>query len=115
MYDIDSDSKRDEQALAIKYDLDSTSDELYARATYSSGFDLSNYEKFKFFLYITSTTAVSPEESNFIMRIGGDENNYYEYSLPMSSEMKEKWNVIEIKKKVMGQQQNGLLMIPTPQ
>jgi hypothetical protein len=99
LYDIDSDSKRDEQALAIKYDLDSTSDELYARATYSSGFDLSNYEKFKFFLYITSTTAVSPEESNFIMRIGGDENNYYEYSLPMSSEMKEKWNVIEIKQK----------------
>ena len=102
LYDIDSDSKRDEQALAIKYDLDSTSDELYARATYSSGFDLSNYEKFKFFLYITSTTAVSPEESNFIMRIGGDENNYYEYSLPMSSEMKEKWNVIEIKQKGYG-------------
>ena len=97
LYDIDSDSKRDEQALAIKYDLDSTSDELYARATYSSGFDLSNYEKFKFFLYIASTTAVSPDESNFIMRIGGDENNYYEYSIPITEDMKGKWNVIEIK------------------
>ena len=97
LYDIDSDSKRDEQALAIKYDLDSTSDELYARATYSSGFDLSNYEKFKFFLYIASATAVSPDESNFIMRIGGDENNYYEYSIPITEDMKDKWNVIEIK------------------
>ena len=102
LYDIDSDSKRDEQALAISYDSVAGGDEFFAKATYSSGFDLSNYEKFKFFLYIASTTAVSPNESNFIMRVGGDENNYFEYSIPMSSDMKDKWNVLEIKQKGYG-------------
>ncbi len=96
LYDIDSDSKRDEQALAINYDSVTSGDKFFARATYSSGFDISNYEKFKFFLYIASTTAVSPNESNFIMRVGGDENNYYQYSIPITEDMKGKWNVLEI-------------------
>ena len=97
LYDIDKDSKRDEQALAITYDSAASGDEFFAKATYSSGFDMSNYEKFKFFLYIKDTTAVTPDESSFIIRVGGDENNYYQYSIPMSDDMKGKWNVIEIK------------------
>ncbi|WP_372520857.1 hypothetical protein, partial [Candidatus Ruminimicrobiellum ovillum] len=97
LYDIDSDSKRDEQALAINYDSSASGDEFFARATYSSGFDISNYEKFKFFLYIKDTTATSPDESSFVMRIGGDENNYYEYSIPITDDMKGKWNLLEIR------------------
>jgi len=97
LYDIDSDSKRDEQALAIHYKLDSSNKNLFARATYNSGFDISNYEKFKFFLYIASSTVVSPDESRFIMRVGGDNANYFQYSIPITDDMKGKWNVIEIK------------------
>lgn len=97
LYDIDSDSKRDEQALAITYDSSTSSDTFFARTVYSSGFDISDYEKFKFFLYIKETTAVSPDESSFVMRVGGDENNYYQYTIPMTEDMKGKWNVIEIK------------------
>ncbi|MCR4662489.1 MAG: hypothetical protein K5622_01215 [Endomicrobiaceae bacterium] len=97
LYDIDSDSKRDEQSLAIDYDSNTSGDTFFARATYSSGFDMSNYDKFKFFLYIEETSAVTPNESNFIMRVGGDENNYYQYSVPMTDDMKGKWNLIEIK------------------
>ena len=96
LYDIDSDSKRDEQALAIDYNSNTSGDEFFAKATYSSGFDMSNYEKFKFFLYIKETTAITPNESFFIMRVGGDEKNYYQYCIPMTDEMKGKWNVIEI-------------------
>lgn len=96
LYDIDSDSKRDEQALAIDYDSNTSGDKFFAKATYSSGFDMSNYEKFKFFLYIKETTAITPNESSFIIRVGGDENNYYQYSIPMTEKMKGKWNVIEI-------------------
>lgn len=97
LYDIDSDAKRDEQALAISYESNTSNDEFFATATYSSGFDLSNYGKFKFFLYIASTTAVSPNESEFIMRVGGDKNNYFQYSIPITNDMKGKWNVIDIK------------------
>lgn len=97
LYDIDGDSKRDEQALAIDYNSSMSGDEFFAKATYSSGFDISNYEKFKFFLYIEETTAVSPNESNFIMRVGGDEKNYYQYSVPITDDMKGKWMVIEVK------------------
>ncbi|MBR3628206.1 MAG: hypothetical protein IKN42_05110 [Elusimicrobia bacterium] len=96
LYDIDSDSKRDEQALAIDYNSNTSGDEFFAKATYSSGFDMSNYEKFKFFLYIKETTAITPNESFFIMRVGGDEKNYYQYCIPMTDDMKGKWNVIEI-------------------
>ena len=96
LYDIDSDSKRDEQALAINYNSTTSDDEFFARATYSSGFDMSNYDKFKFFLFVKETTALSPNESNFIMRVGGDEKNYYQYSIPMTDDMKGKWIVIEI-------------------
>ncbi len=97
LYDIDSDSKRDEQALAITYDSNTSSDTFFAKATYSSGFDMSNYDKFRFFLYIKNTTAVSPNESYFIMRAGGDENNYYQYAIPITDDMKGKWNLLEIK------------------
>ena len=97
LYDIDSDSKRDEQALAITYESNKSSDTFFARATYSSGFDISNYEKFKFFLYIKETTAITPDESRFIMRVGGDNANYFEYSIPITDDMKGKWNVLEIK------------------
>lgn len=97
LYDIDSDSKRDEQALAIDYNSNTSGDKFFAKATYSSGFDISNYEKFKFFLYIEETTAVSPNESNFIMRVGGDDDNYYQYSVPITDDMKGKWLVLEIK------------------
>ena len=97
LYDVDSDSKRDEQALAITYESNTSSDTFFAKATYSSGFDMSNYDKFKFFLYIASTTASGSEGSNFIMRAGGDEYNYYQYSIPMSAITQQKWNVIEIK------------------
>ncbi len=96
LYDIDSDSKRDEQALAIDYNSNTGGDKFFAKATYSSGFDMSNYEKFKFFLYIKETTAITPNESFFIMRVGGDEQNYYQYCIPMTDDMKGKWNVIEI-------------------
>jgi len=97
LYDIDSDSKRDEQALAIDYNSNRSGDKFFAKATYSSGFDISNYERFKFFLYIEETTAVSPNESNFIMRVGGDDENYYQYSVPITDDMKGKWLVLEIK------------------
>lgn len=97
LYDIDDDAKRDEQSLAISYNSNTSNDEFFAKTTYSSGFDISIYEKFKFFLYVSSTTATSPNESTFIMRIGGDEKNYYQYSIPITQDMKGKWNLMEIK------------------
>ncbi len=97
LYDIDSDTIKDEQSLAISYNSNTTNDEFFARTTYSSGFDISIYEKFKFFLYVSSTTATSPNESTFIMRIGGNETNYYEYAITITENMKGKWNLIEIK------------------
>lgn len=97
LYDIDGNAVRDEQSLAISYESNTSGDEFSAKATYNSGFDMSNYENFKFFLYISTTTAVSPNESIFVMRVGGDEENYFQYSIPMTEDMKFKWNLITIK------------------
>ena len=97
LYDIDDKASRDEQSLAISYNSIAANDEFFAKATYPSGFDISIYEKFKFFLYIPTTSAAASNESTFVLRVGGDEKNYYEYSIPMTVDMRDKWNLIEIK------------------
>ncbi|MBQ3834455.1 MAG: hypothetical protein II816_02935, partial [Elusimicrobia bacterium] len=96
LYDIDSSAVRDEQALAISYD-SSASTDFFARTTYSSGFDISIYGGFKFFVYVSSDTATSTsDKSEFVMRVGGDENNYFQYSIPITDDFMNKWNLIEI-------------------
>lgn len=104
LYDIDSSTIRDEQSLNLSYNSNSSNDEFYAKTTYiSSAIDVSNYEKFKFFLYISSSTAISSgNESEFIMRIGGDSDNYYQYTLPITKDLKDKWNLIAIKQEGYG-------------
>ena len=102
LYDIDSSAIRDEQALGIKYD-STSSTEFFAKSTYSSGFDISSYGSFRFFVYVSSNTAVSSEDkSEFVMRIGGDENNYYEYRIPITEDFVKKWNLIEIEQSGYG-------------
>ncbi len=102
LYDIESSAIRDEQALGIKYD-STSSTEFFAKSTYSSGFDISTYGSFRFFVYVSSNTAVSTtDKSKFVMRIGGDENNYYEYGIPITEDFMKKWNLIEIKQSGYG-------------
>lgn len=96
LYDIDSSAVRDEQALAITYEATASND-FFAKATYSSGFDISSYGKYKFFLYVSTGTAVgTSSQSNFIMRVGGDEKNYYQYSIPISSDLVGQWTVLSV-------------------
>ncbi len=96
LYDIDSSSIRDEQSLAISYDSSSSTD-FFAKTTYSSGFDISIYGSFRFFVYVPNNTAASTsDKSVFVMRVGGDENNYFEYKIPITPDFMNKWNLIEI-------------------
>ena len=94
LYEIDDDVKRDEQALSLQYETTS-SDELYAKTTYvGRAADISLYETFGFFVFVSSYTA---DDTKIIVRAGGDENNYLQYSLTVSNDMKGKWNLIRIK------------------
>ena len=94
LYEIDNDVKRDEQALSLMYETVS-SDELYAKTTYvGRAMDISLYETFGFFVFVSSFTA---DDTKIIVRAGGDENNYLQYSLTVSNDMKGKWNLIRIK------------------
>ncbi|MDD5101763.1 MAG: hypothetical protein PHH62_02120, partial [Endomicrobiaceae bacterium] len=104
LYDIDSSIIRDEQSLDLSYNSSSSNDEFYAKTTYiSSAIDVSSYEKFKFFLYVSSSTAIeSGNESEFIMRIGGDSDNYFQYTLPITKDLKDKWTLIAIKQEGYG-------------
>lgn len=98
LYDINAGTVRDEQSLDLLYDSSSSNDEFYAKTTYTSAINISNYENFKFFLYVSSSTAISSgNESDFIMRVGGDSDNYYQYTLPITEDLKGKWTLISIK------------------
>ncbi|MFA7073992.1 MAG: hypothetical protein WC234_02245 [Endomicrobiaceae bacterium] len=98
LYDINSGTVRDEQSLDLSYDSSSSNDEFYAKTTYTSAINISNYENFKFFLYVSSSTAISSgNESDFIMMVGGDSDNYYQYTLPITEDLKGKWTLLSVK------------------
>ena len=101
LYDIDSSTKRDEQSLRLNYDSNSSNDEFYAKTTYTASMDISDYEKFRFFVYVASSTATSGS-TNFIMRVGGDEDDYFQYSVPITDDFKGKWTLITIKQEASG-------------
>ncbi|WP_413853961.1 hypothetical protein, partial [Candidatus Ruminimicrobium bovinum] len=94
LYEIDSNAVRDEQALDLMFTTNS-SDELYAKTTYvGRTMDISLYETFGFFLFISSGTA---DDTKIVVRAGADDKNYLQYSLTVSNDMKGKWNLINIK------------------
>jgi len=101
LYDIDSNTKRDEQSLRLNYNSNSSNDEFYAKTTYTSSMDISDYEKFKFFVYVAESSAISGS-TQFIMQVGGDKDDYFQYSIPITDDFKGKWNLITIKQERSG-------------
>jgi hypothetical protein len=95
LYELSGNAVVDEQSLRLVYDSNSTDDEFYAKTTYyGNGIDISIYDNFRFFIYVASTTASTASE--IIMRAGADENNYLQYSIPMTDNLKGKWTLISI-------------------
>ena len=101
LYDIDSSTKRDEQSLRLVYDSNSSNDEFYAKTTYTASMDIADYEKFRFFIYVASTTATGGS-TDFIMQVGGDKNDYFQCRIPITDSLKGKWTLITIKQKGSG-------------
>lgn len=96
LYELSGNTVIDEQSLKMVYNSYSANDEFYAKTTYyGNGIDISLYDNFKFFVFVSSTTAATPSE--IIMRAGADDNNYLQYSLPVTDSLKGKWTLITIK------------------
>lgn len=96
LYELVGNVVMDEQSLRMTYNSNSSDDEFYAKTTYfGNGIDISLYDNFKFFVYVTSTTASTPSE--IIMRAGADDNNYLQYAIPITENLKGKWTLITIK------------------
>ncbi|MDD5021671.1 MAG: hypothetical protein PHR82_05985 [Endomicrobiaceae bacterium] len=96
LYELSGNIVMDEQSLRLVYNSSSSDDEFYAKTTYfGNGIDISLYDNFKFFVFVASTTASSPSE--IIMRAGADDNNYLQYSIPVTDNLKGQWTLITIK------------------
>lgn len=82
LYDIDSSSKKDEQALKISYNTISTDQEVLAKSFYSgSTLDISKYDNLRFFVY-AKKAAVG---DTIVFRAGGSDTDYLEYKVPVTS------------------------------
>ncbi|MCX5782543.1 MAG: hypothetical protein NT145_07600, partial [Elusimicrobia bacterium] len=88
------DLKRKEQALSISYNISAASaTELGAKEIYTGRpYDFSAYRYLKFFVYSKGATG-----DVFFIRACGNDSNYYEYSVPITSDWANNWHRIIIR------------------
>ncbi len=76
--DLPEDTTKREQALELRYYFNVTgSTELVTKLTYTRAYDFSTHKKIKLFVY------GDDNRETFIFRVGSDENNYFQYNIPV--------------------------------
>lgn len=94
LYDIDSSSKKEEQALQIEYNSASAGEEALAKSVYTGeSLDISKYDSLKFFVFAKH---MAPGDT-IIFRAGGNDTNYFEYKIQVTADPSwQKWKLITI-------------------
>lgn len=94
LYDTDNSTRKDERALNLQY----TSD-ILANSVYSGeALNVSKYDSIRFFVYPKN----AQPGDKIIFRAGGNNDNYFEYSLSLTAADMGKWKIVKIDQKGNG-------------
>ena len=88
LYDINNSVRRDERALNLQFSSTITARSVYA----GTALDLSKYDSVRFFVFPQN---VQPGDQ-IVFRAGGNDENYFEYRLPLTAADIGKWKLIKI-------------------
>lgn len=94
LYGTDKNTKKDERALSVRYMSASAVKSVYA----GDPLDISKYDGIRFFVFPKN---IRPGDE-IIFRAGGNEDNYFEYRLPLVAADAGKWKLVKIEQKGQG-------------
>ena len=95
LYNIQGTVRKDERALRIEYNMLGFNIDALARAVYPGDpLDISKYDSIRFFVY----AKYAQPGDVIVFRAGGNDNNYFEYRVAVSSDPSwQDWKLITIK------------------